>query len=337
MSKPILVASVPRACSTAFERVFMTRTDVLECHHEPFGEPFYYGPERLGSRFDGDTPEAKSRRDQTGFSHLTYKDIVDKLLSGGAKISQGKRLFIKDISTHLVPPPGKPAIAPSLGDLAVNGCQNDATETRDTSTNGHLSNGEKEIALMNGDSTNPTILPVNILAQFQITFLIRHPSRAIPSYYRCTVPPLSDTTGFHYFDPQEAGFREARILLQFLLHSGLLKREDVVLVDADDLMDNPRGIVEEYCRRVGIDFREEMLSWEEKECGEFEKWKGFHEDAMKSGGLKARTTRKPLKSDEENFEEWKEKYGEAGAKLIQKTSRENMADYEWMRQFRIVI
>jgi len=81
MSKPILVASVPRACSTAFERVFMTRKDVLKCHHEPFGEPFYYGPERLGSRFDGETSEAKALRDDTGFSHLTYKDIVDQLLS----------------------------------------------------------------------------------------------------------------------------------------------------------------------------------------------------------------------------------------------------------------
>lgn len=81
MSKPILVASVPRACSTAFERVFMTRTDILKCYHEPFGEPFYYGPERLGSRFDGETPEAKAFRDDTGFSHLTYKDIVDQLLS----------------------------------------------------------------------------------------------------------------------------------------------------------------------------------------------------------------------------------------------------------------
>jgi len=134
------------------------------------------------------------------------------------------------------------------------------------------------------------VFPISILSQFQVTFLIRHPSRAIPSYYRCTVPPLSHITGFHYFDPEEAGFREARILLQFLIESGLLEKEDVVLVDADDLLDNPRAVVEKYCRRVGIEFKEEMLSWEAKECREFEKWKGFHEDAMKSAGLKARTT-----------------------------------------------
>lgn len=312
----------------------MTRTDVLNCHHEPFGEPFYYGPERLGSRFDGETSETKALRDDTGFSHLTYKDIVDQLLY---KSPEQRRLFIKDISTHLVPPPGKPGIAPSLSAFVTRDYHNDATRTNGTLTKGHVSNGQKKIPLKGRDSSNPTVLPISILSQFQVTFLIRHPNSAIPSYYRCTVPPLSDTTGFHYFDPAEAGFREARILLQFLIESGLLKKEDVVLVDADDLLDNPRAVVEEYCRRVGIDFREEMLSWEVKECEEFEKWKGFHEDAMKSGGLKARKTKKKLKSDEENFKEWKEKYGEEGAKLIQTTVRENIPDYEWMRQFRIVV
>ena len=285
----------------------MTRTDVLKCCHEPFGEPFYYGPERLGSRFDGETLEAKAFRDNTGFSHVTYKDIVDQLLSKSPQVGkfssktlvilpkgitrgtakhnlQQRRLFIKDISTHLVPPPGKPGIAPSFT------TSNSATKTNNTLTNSHTSNKQKKIPLKDSDSSNPTVFPISILSKFQITFLIRHPSYAIPSYYRCTCPPLSDTTGFHYFDPEEAGFREARILLQFLIESGLLKKDDVILVDADDLLDNPRAVLEEYCRRVGIEFREEMLSWEEKECKEFEKWKGFHGDAMKSVGLKARTT-----------------------------------------------
>ena len=76
-------------------------------------------------------------------------------------------------------------------------------------------------------------------------------------------------------------------MLQFLIESGLLKKENVILIDADDLLDNPRVVVEEYCRRVGIDFREEMLTWEEKErCEEFERGRGFHEDALRSSGLK---------------------------------------------------
>jgi len=77
----------------------MTRTDVLECHHEPFGEPFYYGPERLGSRFDGETRETKALRDDTGFSHLTYKDMVDKLLFKSPQV--GSSSLLKLQSLHL--------------------------------------------------------------------------------------------------------------------------------------------------------------------------------------------------------------------------------------------
>jgi len=88
MPKPILVVSIPRACSTAFERVFITRDDILKCRHEPFGEPCYYGPERLTSRFNGETLEAKAFRDSTGFSHLTYKDIVDQLLSQSPQVGK---------------------------------------------------------------------------------------------------------------------------------------------------------------------------------------------------------------------------------------------------------
>ena len=139
------------------------------------------------------------------------------------------------------------------------------------------------------DTNNPTVIPNSLLRQFQYSFLIRHPSRAIPSYYRCTIPPLSEVTGFDYFDPREAGFRETRILLEHLLNAKILRREDVILIDADDLLDNPHGIISEYCKRVGIEYNPSMLEWEATQCGAFEKWKGFHEDAMKSGGLKART------------------------------------------------
>ena len=32
----------------------MTRRDSLVCAHEPFGDSFYYGPERLGERYEQD-------------------------------------------------------------------------------------------------------------------------------------------------------------------------------------------------------------------------------------------------------------------------------------------
>jgi hypothetical protein len=72
--KPIFVAAHPRACSTAFERVFMTQHDTITCFHEPFGDAFYYGPERLSARF----PDEQARL-SSGFSKSTYGSILESI------------------------------------------------------------------------------------------------------------------------------------------------------------------------------------------------------------------------------------------------------------------
>lgn len=53
----------------------MTRRDTLHCVHEPFGDAFYYGPERLSERF-ADDEEARLK---SGFSDVTYQDVIDAL------------------------------------------------------------------------------------------------------------------------------------------------------------------------------------------------------------------------------------------------------------------
>lgn len=60
----------------------MTRRDSLKCIHEPFGDAFYYGPERLSSRFEDDE---KARFD-SGFQNSTYKTIVDRIEKEGAEV-----------------------------------------------------------------------------------------------------------------------------------------------------------------------------------------------------------------------------------------------------------
>ena len=50
----------------------MTRDDLI-CRHEPFGDAFYYGPERLSPRFEQD----EQTRLNSGFSESTYKTILD--------------------------------------------------------------------------------------------------------------------------------------------------------------------------------------------------------------------------------------------------------------------
>lgn len=161
---------------------------------------------------------------------------------------------------------------------------------------------------------NPTVVPAEMLAKFHFTFLIRDPHSSIPSYFRCTIPPLDDVTGFHEFYPSEAGHDEVRRVFDYLRKIGQVGPRlngmtigsgqeqangskpdgvDICVVDADDLLENPAGIIEAYCKSVGLKYEPEMLFWDSEEHQTyaketFEKWKGFHEDAIHSKALKQR-------------------------------------------------
>jgi hypothetical protein len=157
-----------------------------------------------------------------------------------------------------------------------------------------------------GEPGNPTVVPAEILRQFHFTFLIRHPRHSIPSYWRCTIPPLDRITGFYNFRPDEAGYDELRRVFDFLIEEkqigpaiagehGTLKNDEVsiTVVDADDLLDNPAGIIRAYCKEVGVDYTLDMLIWDTEEShlqaqAAFEKWRGFHDDAINSTSLTPR-------------------------------------------------
>jgi hypothetical protein len=53
----------------------MTRRDTLQCIHEPFGDAFYFGPERLSVRYEND----ERARIESGFSESTFKTIFDRI------------------------------------------------------------------------------------------------------------------------------------------------------------------------------------------------------------------------------------------------------------------
>lgn len=60
----------------------MTRHDTLTCVHEPFGDAFYYGPERLSERYEKDEKE----RIESGFSDSTYKTILERIAREGSEV-----------------------------------------------------------------------------------------------------------------------------------------------------------------------------------------------------------------------------------------------------------
>jgi len=56
-------------------QVFMTQRDKLTPIHEPFGDAFYYGPERMSLRFEND----EKTRLESGFSQSTYATIFERV------------------------------------------------------------------------------------------------------------------------------------------------------------------------------------------------------------------------------------------------------------------
>lgn len=176
---------------------------------------------------------------------------------------------------------------------------------------------------------NPSVMPTAIWAQFHFAFLIRDPHFSVPSYYRCTIPPLDDVTGFYDYDPSEAGYDEVRRTFDFLRNVGLIGPQvatldnnndtgslssesdgglkpvvsgvgeghesgaEICVVDADEMMEKPAPTMEAFCRSVGMDYSPAMLHWDTDEDHQFardafEKWRGFHNDAIESKGLETK-------------------------------------------------
>ena len=60
----------------------MTRHDTLQCVHEPFGDAYYFGPERLAERYEND---AKARK-ESGYEDSTYKTIFDRIARENSEV-----------------------------------------------------------------------------------------------------------------------------------------------------------------------------------------------------------------------------------------------------------
>lgn len=125
--------------------------------------------------------------------------------------------------------------------------------------------------------------------------------------------------------------------------------ERPILIDAEDLLANPEIILRYICSRTGLEYSESMLSWDSAEDHAqanalFEKFEGYHEDALHSTGIRPQTAeqlesekRKAAKTREEEDEEWRAKYGGEAAQTIRDAVDLCQPDYEYLRRFKIRI
>ena len=114
------------------------------------------------------------------------------------------------------------------------------------------------------------------LGLFQHSFLIRDPAKVLTSVHK----------NWPEFVAKEIGFEEQRRLFDRLCEES---GEAPPVIDSDDLLEDPHGVVEAYCRAVGLPFIPEALSWEPGERKEvlwYDKNEVWHANLKNSDGLK---------------------------------------------------
>ncbi|KAI9781401.1 MAG: hypothetical protein M1839_005995 [Geoglossum umbratile] len=326
--RPILLVAHPRACSSAFERIFIQNHQHVDCFHEPFGDAYWLGPERQGERYE-------EVRGSTGLAHLTYKSVVDGIKKMCELASlESKRLFIKDMAFFLFPSPGQEAnIAQSFGQT-------------------------------NPEPQNPTMLPRKVLEKFHFTFLIRHPRLSVPSYYRLSLPPHKDRSRVREFDSSDLGYSELRRLFDYLRSEELVgptiansprkdspdrtsssnNRVEICVVDAEDLLNRPDVVISAYCRSTGITYDPNMLHWEKRHdqkraASIINRWGFdiyFHKTALDSKTIQCSAQRKG-RDNELSYQLWIEEFGIDGAEVIRNAVESQLDDYNHLKQFALVV
>ena len=118
---------------------------------------------------------------------------------------------------------------------------------------------------------------------FTHSFLIRHPIRSVLSVYN------KEPQNFKYFyESKEIAYPEVYDLYCYLNeHLGI----SPVVIEADELLEDPEKMMEAHCNAVGIAYRDRMTKWEPNsmDTQEFRDQKMFSlmwsDNARKSSGL----------------------------------------------------
>ncbi len=110
---------------------------------------------------------------------------------------------------------------------------------------------------------------------FRHSFLIRHPYKVFPSvrrmFHRENPRMLIPLTEMPVHDiPKGYYYKELWDLYQHIKDK---YEPEPIIIDSDDLLRDPRGILEAYCREMNIPFTETLLRWPTGDGVMYGRWK----------------------------------------------------------------
>lgn len=112
----------------------------------------------------------------------------------------------------------------------------------------------------------------DFLKRITNTFLIRDPAKTIASFYAMNPKVTVAEIGLEQL---------AQVYTRVMAQEG----EIPIVVDADDLENDPNGTINAYCRQLGIAFLPEAMTWDAEHKNEWDIWKDWHRDAAQSTGI----------------------------------------------------
>jgi hypothetical protein len=116
------------------------------------------------------------------------------------------------------------------------------------------------------------------------TFMIRDPAAVVASHHAMNPQVARDEIGFERL----AEMFEA-------VHRGT--GAPPVVIDGDDLVTDPAGIVSAFCRRTGLAFRPEALGWSPQRRPEWDRTRAWHTDVETSTGFTTTARRHEVRPD----------------------------------------
>ena len=128
---------------------------------------------------------------------------------------------------------------------------------------------------------------------YKHTFLIRNPCLSIPSRWR-----VCKRNGFDFPGVQTTAPQKLWELFEYIRSKTY---QEVVVVDASDLLRDPGAILSQYCQKTGLVYCNEMLTWQPgvvEDWTEYPYFEEWHGSAMFSSGFS-----KGLKTSEQQVAE----------------------------------
>ncbi|XP_077998748.1 uncharacterized protein LOC144451719 [Glandiceps talaboti] len=124
------------------------------------------------------------------------------------------------------------------------------------------------------------------------TFLIRNPKKVLASLYKLGQKYPNEWES----DLLDDHFSSAKALWELFQYlSSHVTQQPIIVIDADDVRNDPPIMFKKYCDAVGLHFDESMLHWEANTRPDFLSpfWENWFTDIIKSDGFKKRSPGQP--------------------------------------------